>query len=215
MAKSRRSIARAALRTHPKSHAERLHVNVGRNTPAPLYQWLVCSLLFSARIGADQAERAAAALFNQGWRTPRKMADTTWKQRVVVLNKNGYARYDESTSRYLADATGMLLDAYGGDLRKLRAAADRDPDQERELLKQFKGIGDVGADIFFREAQLAWDELYPFADKRALKAAAKLDLGDSAADLAKLVRKRELPRLLSALIDADLANELDAVREAA
>lgn len=50
------------------------------------------------------------------------------------------------------------------------------PDRERELLTKFKGIGQVGDDIFFREVQVAWDELYPFANKKAIAAAKKLDL---------------------------------------
>ena len=33
-----------------------------------------------------------------------------------------------------------------------------------------------GADIFCREAQIAWDELFPFADQRALEAAGRLGL---------------------------------------
>jgi hypothetical protein len=94
-----------------------------------------------------------------------------------VLNQAGYARYDERTSTILADTSALLLDRYGGDLRRLRAAAGHDSAAERRLLKEFKGIGDVGVDIFFREAQRAWSELYPFADRRALQAAGRLGLG--------------------------------------
>jgi len=213
---SKRKVVRALLERHPESHAARLGIDVAANTPAPLYQWLIAALLFSARIAGKQAESAGRALFDQGWRTPRKMADTTWEERVKVLNHAGYARYDESTARYIADTTDLLLQRYGGDLRKLREAAGRDPGQERTLLKAFKGIGDVGADVFFREVQAPWEELYPFADKRALAAAEKLDLGDSPRDLAKLVeRKRDLPRLLSALVFADLGKEIEAIREEA
>ena len=71
----------------------------------------------------------------------------------------------------LGDTALMLLDKYRGDLRQLRAAAGRDPRRERLLLKECKGIGEVGADIFCREAQITWDELFPFADRRALEAA--------------------------------------------
>jgi hypothetical protein len=131
-----------------------------------------------------------------------------------VLNRAGYARYDESTSRYIAETTDLLLERYGGDLRKLRDAAERDPRRERELVKQFKGIGDVGADILFREAQLAWDELYPFADRRALEAARGLGLGRSAEDMAHLVDRRRLPRLLAGLVRVDLAHESDEVLRA-
>ena len=45
------------------------------------------------------------------------------------------------------------------------------PKQERILLKRFYGVGDGGVDIFFREIQLVWDEIFPFADKKALRAA--------------------------------------------
>jgi hypothetical protein len=50
----------------------------------------------------------------------------------------------------------MVVEKYGGDLRNLRKSAAPggrpDPARERKLLKEFKGIGDVGANIFFREA---------------------------------------------------------------
>jgi hypothetical protein len=213
---SKRRLARVLLRRYPKSPADRLMIDVSRDKPAVLFRWLIASLLFSARIAADQAESAAGALFAQGWRTPQKMAKITWARRVKVLNRAGYARYDESTSRYIADSTAMLLDRYGGDLRRLREEAGHDPARERMLVKQFKGIGDVGADIFFREVQGAWPELYPFADKRALQAAAKVGLGEDAADLARAVeKKRDLPRLLAALVAADLAKDLDNVRREA
>ena len=89
----------------------------------------------------------------------------------------------------------MLLDRYQGDLRKLREAAGRDPQEERRLLEEFKGIGDVGADIFMREVQLVWDELYPFADRRGLSAAARLGLGDDAQALSALRRSSRFPAL--------------------
>lgn len=211
---SKREIVRRALARYPESHAQRLGIDVARNTPAPLYRWLIASLLFSARISAGQAHRAAKALFAEGWRTPDKMAATTWAERVKVLNRSGYARYDESTSRMLGDTAEMLLDKYQGDLRKLRAAAERDPGRERALLKECKGIGDVGADIFCREAQIAWDELFPFADRRALDAAGRLGLEDDAGRLAKRVSRKDYPRLLAALVRAQLAKDFDQVLEA-
>ncbi len=64
----------------------------------------------------------------------------------------------------LGDTAQQPLDRYAGDLRKLRAAAGRRPDQERTLLNQFKGIGEVGADTSLREIQLVWDEVRPFWD---------------------------------------------------
>lgn len=65
---------------------------------------------------------------------------------------------------------------------------------ERRFLKEFKGIGEVGADIFCREVQSVWDELFPFADARALAAAAHLGLPAAAGELAALVDRRDFPR---------------------
>lgn len=210
---SRRDTAAEVLERHPKSHAEELHIDVARNTPAPLFQWLIVSLLFSARISADTAEKAAKALFDQGWTTPEKMAGTSWQERVRVLNGAGYARYDESTSRYIGATTDLLLDRYDGDLRRLREEAGHDPEEERQRLKAFKGIGEIGCDIFFREAQRAWDELYPFADKKALDGARSLDLGNDAKALADLVGRHDLPRLLAALVRVQLEGEVAAIKK--
>jgi hypothetical protein len=197
---NKQSIVNAILERTPESLAGELGIDVARNTPAPLFQWLIASLLFSARISADIAPRAAEALFAEGWRTPQKMAATSWEERVTVLNRSGYARYDESTSRYIGTSTQLLLGTYNGDLRRLRDAANRDPETERRLIKQFKGIGDVGCDIFFREVQLAWDELYPFADRKALGAADRLGLGTDAGHVAGLVARADFPRLLTGLV---------------
>ena len=157
---------------------------------------------------------AARALFRQGWTTPQKLGAARWSQRVRVLNRAGYARYDESSSRMLGDTCDVLLERYRGDLRRLRAEAEQEPRRERMLLKEFKGIGEVGVDIFFREAQLAWEELYPFADRRTRQAAARLGLPTEPEALARLVPRREFPRLLAALVRTSLERDFAAVREA-
>ena len=205
----------AVLQVNGQSYAGEVGADISRNTPSPLYRWLVASALLSARISQDIATDAAKALSKKGWRTPQKMADATWRQRTDTLNHAGYARYDESTSRMLGDGAALLLEKYDGDLRKLREEAERDPKQERKLIKEFKGIGDTGADIFFREAQIVWDEIYPFADKKSLAAARKLGLPGTAKGLSKLVSKKEFPRLLSALVRTDLAKQYDEVKACA
>lgn len=204
-------VERLMARHGGKTYAAEMGLDLTRNTPMPLFLWLVASNLFSARIRADQALRAAKALREAGLTTADHMAEATWKERVVILNRNGYARFDEKTSRFLQDMSDHCLQAYGGDLRKLREAAGRDPKEERKLLKAFKGIGETGVDIFFREAQGAWEELYPFADARSLGAAERLDLGTSAEDLAKLVSRKDLPLLLTSLLRADLDKALDDI----
>jgi thermostable 8-oxoguanine DNA glycosylase len=208
---AKKDIVKALLDRHGQTFAHELGIDVGKNTPSPLFRLLCFSLLAGSRISSGIAMKAAKALADAGWTTAQKMDGATWRQRTDTLNHSGYARYDESTSRYLGDTSKHLLDAYGGDLRKLREAAEHDPDNERKLLKKCKGIGDVSASIFFREAQAAWDELYPFADKVVLKAANKLDLGRDANELARLVDKRDYPRLVAALVRTDLAGDYDAI----
>jgi hypothetical protein len=169
----------------------------------------------SARIGSQIAVEATRNLAKRGWRSPRKLAESTWEQRVKALNEAGYTRYQERTATMLGDLTDLLLERYGGDLRKLRDEAEHDPKRERKLLKEFKGLGDVGVDIFFREIQIAWDELFPFADRRALDAAGRLKLPKDAEKLMELVGRKEYPRLVAALVRVELADDYDAVRDAA
>lgn len=208
---NRKAVVRTLLHRHGTTFAEELGINVARNTPSPLFRLLCVSLLLSARIRGSIAMDAARALAREGLTTPEKMAGATWERRTKILNRSGYARYDERTSRMLGETADMILDRYGGDLRRLRDTADRDPARERALLKELKGIGDAGADIFLREVQGAWTEVAPFADRRALAAAAKLGLGDDADALARHVPTKDLPRLVAALVRVDVAGDHDEV----
>ena len=212
---SKARIVAALLDRHGQTYAEELGINLTSGTPAALFRLLVASILFSARIGARHGVKAARALAAEGWITAERMAKSSWQQRVRVLNQSGYARFDERTAAMLGDACELLLDRYGGDLRKLRAAAARDPGAERRLLKEVKGMGDVGVDIFFREVQVAWEELFPFADKRALQAAGRLGLGTDARALARGRDPRTFARLMAALVRTELAKDHEAVLAAA
>lgn len=200
------------LERHGRTYCDELNIPIEQGTPSPLFRWLVASILFSARISADTSVAAARALDDAGWRTAQAMADSTWEQRTKVLNRSGYARYDERTSRMLGDSAAMLVERYKGDLRNLREEARREPDEERKLLKEFKGLGDVGVDIFFREAQSVWEELYPFIDKRAAKAAKEIDLPVDAERLSKKVSKKDFPRLATALARTAIAHDADEIK---
>jgi hypothetical protein len=212
---SRQDTARALLERHGRTFAEELGIDVAKGTPSPLFRLLCAATLMSARIGSPIAVEAARNLAKRGWRSPRKLAGSTWEQRVKALNEAGYTRYQERTATMLGDLTEHLLERYGGDLRRLRDEAEREPKAERRLLKEFKGLGDVGVDIFFREAQVAWDELFPFADRRALDAAGRLKLPKDPAKLAELAGAKDYPRLVAALVRVELDDDYDTVRRAA
>jgi hypothetical protein len=134
---------------------------------------------------------------------------------VRALNDAGYTRYQERTATMLGDLTEHLLERWKGDLRRLRDEAGRDEKAERRLLKEFKGVGDVGVDIFFREVQVVWDELVPFADRRALDAAGRLGLPKDPSRILRLSGRPDFPRLVAALVRVELDDAYDEVRAAA
>lgn len=73
-------------------------------------------------------------------------------------------------------------------------------------------------DLFLQEVQVLWPEVAPFADRRALAAARKLDIGRSVADLSALAGSREsekLAWLAGGLARVDLENRYDEIRAAA
>lgn len=198
-----KSIAQRVLLLYPHTYAEEAGIR-SPGSESALFQLLVMALLMSARIRASVALDATRALFEHGWTTAKSMARADWAERTRVLNRSGYARYDERTSSMLEETAQHLVDHFEGDLRRLRDEAGRDPATERRLLKRCKGIGDVGVDIFFRQAQGSWPELFPFADSRALRAAKRLGLGEEAEPLVRLVVAKDFPRLVDALVRVDL-----------
>lgn len=212
---SHENIVKQLLADRGRTYANEIGIKVEQNTPAPLFQLLCASILFSARISADIAVAATRALIDSGWTTADNMAASSWEDRARVLNEAGYARYDERTSSMLGDTAQTVIERYSGDLRNLREESDRKPDAERERLKTMKGIGDTGVDIFFREVQVAWDEIYPFADDRALKSAGAMDLPQKPKALADLVSRKDFPRLVAALVRVHLDGAHDEVLEAA
>lgn len=107
-------VVTALLERHGRTYSEELGIRLETNTPSPLFCWLCAALLFSARISAGLACRAAAALIEQGWTKPQKMAQTSWSERAQVLNHAGYARYDERTATMLGSTAEMLLREYKG-----------------------------------------------------------------------------------------------------
>ena len=209
---SSRETLDALLEGHGTTYAEEAGIRL-RDTPQPLYQLLVLSHLLSARIRASVAVASARALFSDGMRSPRRMADATWQQRVDALGEGGYRRYDERTATQLGDGAELLLDAYGGDLRRLRRDADGDTDALRSGLRRFPGMGPAGADIFLREAQVVWPEVAPYLDSKALQGAERLGLPTSPTGLRRLAEGREPAVLAAALVRAALDKDVvDSVR---
>ncbi|MEV3988407.1 endonuclease [Streptomyces sp. NPDC049837] len=209
----RETTVRALLDEEGRTYAEQAGIHL-KDTPQPLYQLLVLAHLLSARIRADTAVAAARALFGAGMRDAKHMRDATWQQRVDALGEGGYRRYDERTATQLGKAAELVLDAYGGDLRRLRDKAGGDVERLRSLLQEVPGIGPAGADIFLREAQGVWPEVAPYLDGKTLAGAKRLGLPADPEALAGLAGKEELPALAAALVRAALDKHVvDEVRE--
>ncbi|RJS91618.1 hypothetical protein [Salinisphaera sp. Q1T1-3] len=202
----------ALLDDHGRTFADELGVDIARNTPAPLFRLLCLALLTSAPVQADIAMRAARAMGEAGWTTPEKLAASTWQARVDVFDAAGYSRVDEKTATEMVAFNDYLMDAYDGDLRRLRVEADGDTAVALRALKRFKGIGDTGAAIFLREVQAVWPECYPFADRASLSMAETLGLPTDAARLARLVGRADFPRLIAALVRVKLSGATSRYR---
>ncbi|MBQ1100945.1 endonuclease [Streptomyces sp. b94] len=207
MSRDQRRVVRELVDAHGRTYAEEAGIRL-KDTPQPLYRLLVLAHLLSARISGSIAVATARALHEAGLRDPRRMAAADWQERVDALGRGGYRRYDERTSTQLGDAAELLIERWGGDLRRLRKEADGDVPEVRRLLREFPGVGPTGADIFLREAQRVWPEAAPHLDRKALQGAQRLGLPGDPDRLLDLAGTTEPAVLAAALVRASLDEEV-------
>ncbi|MFI9822081.1 endonuclease [Streptomyces sp. NPDC052013] len=209
-------VVRELVGAHGQTYAEEAGIRL-KDTPQPLYRLLVLAHLLSARIRASIAVATARALHEAGLRDPRRMADADWQERVDALGRGGYRRYDERTATQLGDAAELLIERWGGDLRRLRKEADGQADELRRLLQEFPGLGPAGADIFLREVQRVWPETAPLLDAKALQGAERLKLPGDPGRLLETAGRTEPAVLAAALVraatDKDVAEDVLARAE--
>lgn len=211
-----RDVVRELVRAHGRTFAEEAGITL-RDTPQPLYRLLVLALLLSARIRGSIAVDTARELYDAGLRDPRRMAGAGRQRRVDALGRGGYRRYDERTATRLGDGAELLTERWGGDLRRVRKAADGDVGELRRLLREFPGLGPAGADIFLREVQRVWPEVAPFLDRKALDGAGRLGLPTDPDRLVKLAGDTDPAALAAGLVRAALDKNVteDSLRRAA
>lgn len=204
----RKRLVQGLLEQAGTTYAEEAGIRL-KDQPMPLFELLVLCMLASKPIDAAIAVQAARELFKAGLRRPDAVLDADRQDMIRAFGRAHYVRYDESSATRLTDIAETVRDRYGGDLRRLAAEADGDVRAAAGLLKQFKGIGDTGADIFLREVQDVWTWVRPYFDKRALDAARDLGLPAKPDDLAELA-PRSTAKLAAALVRVSLD---DALRE--
>ncbi|KAL8659511.1 MAG: hypothetical protein Q9226_000404 [Calogaya cf. arnoldii] len=136
------------------------------------------AMLTSARISHDLAYKSVKCLIEAGYQDIKTLTKSTWEERTEVLTKGGYTRYREKTATALGELAELIHSKYDGDLNNLLSKADSDPARIRGLVKEIKGIGNVGVDIFCDAAQGIWPCLSPFIDPRSMKTAKQCGIGD-------------------------------------
>ena len=67
-------------------------------------RWFLASTLFGTRISTSIAVRTYRVLSEDGVSTIDDAAGRSWAELVGLLDRGGYARYDERTARGLLDA---------------------------------------------------------------------------------------------------------------
>lgn len=75
----------------------------------------------------------------------------------------------------------------------------------RASMKEIKGIGDLGVELFFDNVQSIWPSIAPFVDSRSLKTADEIGIGTDLGAIYGVLRHE--PEEMSLL-----ANGLSAVR---
>jgi len=201
-----KKMVRQLLKIAGTTYAAEAHVAVS-DKPMPLFQLLVLCMLASKPIDATIAMRAGHELFSRGLKTPKTVLAADRRTMIEAFGRAHYARYDESSATRLTEMAQRVVDHYAGDLREIPRRTSANVDATKQILKEFKGIGDTGADIFLREVQDVWTWVRPYFDKRATRTAKKLGLPGDPDELGALA-PRANARLAAALVRASLDDDV-------
>ncbi len=208
-------LSKEILKRYPNTFAEEIGIDLSHGDPNALFQWLCASLLISDRINHEIAIKSARALLNEGWNTPEKMNESNWNDRQKVLENSGFTHYKETAATRLGDTAELVIKKYSGDLNNLYDRYNGDLLEIHNALQEFHGIGDIGADIFCREVQLVWPNLYPFLDDKARDYAQELGMPQDAEELTEYCTRSEYPKLITGIVRAGLNDKIEDIKKAA
>jgi endonuclease III len=202
----REQLVQRLLKVAGTTYADEAGIRIN-DKPMPLFQLLVLCMLASKPIDATTAMRAARELFKAGLRTPKAVLASDRRTTISAFGRAHYVRYDESSATRLTDIAERVRDEYAGDLREIAQRSRYDIGCAARMLKQFKGIGDTGADIYLREVQDVWTWARPYFDDRATAAAKALGLPTDPEKLGALA-PRANARLAAALVRSALDDDV-------
>ncbi|KAK1526941.1 uncharacterized protein CCOS01_07203 [Colletotrichum costaricense] len=200
------------------------------------FQNLVAALLLSKPISHRLGLRTINTLLNPpfGLRTPRDLDEAGFEGRRKVMWE-ARTQHKEKTAVQLGDLVEGVRKICGGDgdggegkedegdvekmtaLREMVKGMKTEEAQrkvEKVLTDGIKGVGPTGAGIFLRRVQEEWEEVFPYADQRALEAAVKFGViqeGDGAKELADVVEgdRGKFVRMLDVLVGIQLEKKMD------
>jgi endonuclease III len=199
-------LVRRLLKVAGTTYAAEAGIRIN-DKPMPLFQLLVLCMLASKPIDATIAMHAARELFSDGLRTPKAVLESDRRTMIDAFGQAHYVRYDESSADRLTDIAERVRTQYSGDLRGINERSAHDVDTAIRMLKEFKGIGGTGADMFLREVQDLWTWVRPYFDDKATKAAKALGLPTDPKKLGALA-PRTNARLAAALVRSSLHDDV-------
>lgn len=201
-----KQLVRRLLKVGGTTYAAEAGIRVD-DKPMPLFQLLVLCMLASKPIGATIAMHAGRELFSDGLRTPKAVVESDRRTMIRAFRRAHYVRYDESSAIRLTEIAERVRDEYSGDLRKINERSNHDVAEAARMLKEFKGIGGTGTDMFLREVQDLWTWVRPYFDERATTAAKTLGLAAEPKKLGALA-PRANARLAAALVRSSLDDDV-------
>ncbi|TEA18340.1 hypothetical protein C8034_v011515 [Colletotrichum sidae] len=202
------------------------------------FQNLVAALLLSKPISHRLGLRTINTLLNPPFRlrTPQDLDEAGFEGRRKVMWE-ARTQHKEKTATQLGGLVEGVRRICGGDdcaegeeIEQMEGLRDKiksceTPEEAQKkvesILKEgIKGVGPTGAGIFLRRVQGLWEEVFPYADERALDAAVSFELiedGAGAKDLAdKVSRDRgQFVKLLDVLVGIQLEKKMDEALEKA
>jgi endonuclease III len=155
-----------------QSYSDELDLDLAK--PEDRFKWFLASILFAKRISAETAKETYLYFEQEELTSPDAILQAGWDRLVEVLDSGGYTRYDFSTATNLLGIAKTLKEKYGG-LERLHAEASNPTDLENRL-REFKGVGPVGVNIFLRELRGIWEKAKPKPSPMAVVTAQRIGL---------------------------------------
>jgi endonuclease III len=157
-----------------KLHSYSDELDLDLTKPEDRFKWFLVCVLFAKRISAETAKETYLRFEQEELTSPDAILEAGWNRLVEALDSGGYTRYDFSTATNLLGIAKSLKEKYG-DLERLHSESISPTDLETRL-KEFKGVGPVGVNIFLRELRGIWEKAKPSPSPMAVATAQRIGL---------------------------------------